>query len=180
MSFLDHLTTVDWISLGVVVLFAVLGLFRGFLWQASRLVSLVVAYVLAGVYGSNLAGVVERNISGVEGRASYYIAYFTIFVAVLILLSLLTMVLDRFIKKLELSFYDHLGGSVLGVVTAAGLIIAVLGILYRVFPSSSFVVSARESVTGDVSRFIVDKAGLPDTIRELYVKPTAKGPKDGK
>jgi len=165
---LQHMTWIDWTSLAIVVYFLVMGLFRGFLWQASRLVSLVLAYVLAGVFGHDVADFLAKHISGIQGRPSYYIAYFSIFIAVLITLSLLTILLDRFVRKLELSFFNHVGGGLLGFATAVGLIVAVLGLLYRLLPGSPFVVEAKGSYTGRVSRVVVQRVGLPGEIRSLY------------
>lgn len=173
MPVLNELTWIDWTSLAIVAYFLIMGLFRGFLWQASRLVSLVAAYVLASVFAADFATWLEGVVSGVEGEASYYLAYFTIFVGVLVILSVITIFLDRFIKKLELSFYNHLGGGLLGVATAAALIIGILGLVYKLLPSATFVVEAKSSVTGDVSRYIVDRVGLPSEIRALYDDPSA-------
>ena len=165
---LNDLTWVDWASLTFLALFLVLGLFRGFLWQASRFVGLVVSYVAANRFSERGAEFFLDQFSGLTEKTSFYLAWFAIFIGTLIVLSLLTMLLDKVIKRLELGFYDHLGGGVLGVATAAGLIVAALGLLYQVLPDHGFVAQARESYTGEVSRYIVDRIGLPAEIRELY------------
>ena len=172
MSILGELNWIDWTSLAIGAYFLVMGLFRGFLWQASRLVSFVLAYVLASLFATDVAGLVER-VTGLEDEAGYYAAYFTIFIAVIVVLSILTILLDKFVKRLELSFYNHLGGGVLGIATAAALIVGVLGLVYRILPESGFVAEAKESRTGNISRFLVDRVGLPPAIRSLYEKRSA-------
>lgn len=173
MSILQDLSWIDWTSLAIVAYFLVMGLFRGFLWQASRLVSLVLAYVLSSLFAASLAAFLEQHISGIEGDPSFYLAYFTIFIAVLIVLSVITILLDRVVRKLELSFYNHLGGGILGIATAAALIVAVLGILYRVVPQSPVVAAAKASYTGKASVLIVDRTPLPPAIRALYPPASA-------
>ena len=165
---LNDLTWVDWASLTFLALFLVLGLFRGFLWQASRFVGLVIAYVAANRLCGPGADFFVDQFSGLSDETAFYLAWFAIFIGTLIVLSLLTLLLDRVIKRLELGFYDHLGGGVLGLATAAGLIVAVLGLLYKVLPEQGFVAQARESYTGEVTRYIVDRIGLPDEISKLY------------
>jgi membrane protein required for colicin V production len=168
VSILNELSWIDWTSLVIVAVFLIMGLFRGFLWQASRLASLVLAYITSSLFAADGARIVGDWVSGLDEQAAYYLAYFTIFVAVLIVLSLITLLLDRFVKKLELSFYNHLGGGLLGIGTAAALIIAVLGLVYRVLPQSHMVAVARDSYTGGIARQIVERVGLPPKIQALY------------
>lgn len=168
---LDTLSWIDWAAMTVVAVFLILGLFRGFLWQASRFVSLILAFVLAGEFAEPFSDVLATRLSGVGDSASYYLAYALIFIGTVVLLSVLTKMVERLVHKMELGFYDHVGGGLLGAATAAGLIIAALGLAYRVLPDGHFVSEARASKTHDVSRFVVERIGLPDEIQKLYMAP---------
>ena len=46
---------VDMTALGVILVFFVLGLFKGLIWQVSRIVILVSAYFVAGQFGHDVA-----------------------------------------------------------------------------------------------------------------------------
>ncbi|GEM_PF-2073586 len=177
---LNELSWIDFTSLGILSIFGILGLFRGFLWQASRLLSLLLGYVFASIFAEGFASWLTTKLSIQNERIAVYLAFFLIFVAVLILLSLVTMVLQRFIKQLELSFYDHLGGGLLGVLTGGALMIAALGLVFWAFPKTDLVVEARESSTGIVARRIVGTFSdlIPPQISELY-GVSSKSKKEG-
>ena len=175
---LNELSWIDFTSLGILLVFGILGLFRGFLWQASRLLSLLLGYVFASLFAEGFAAWLTVKLSIQNERIAVYLAFFLIFVGVLVLLSLLTMVLQRFIKQLELSFYDHLGGGFLGVLTGAALMVAALGIAFWAFPKTDLIVEARESSTGVIARKIVETFSdmIPPQISELYGVSSKKGP----
>jgi membrane protein required for colicin V production len=174
VSIINELSWIDWTSLAIVAYFLIAGLFRGFVWQASRLVSIVLAWMLATLFAVDLQGLLQGIWSELEGEPAFYLAFFIVLVAALVVLSIMTMLLNRLVKQLEMGFYNHLGGGLLGIATASGLIVAVLGLLYRVLPDSSpIVAAARSSHTARVSSFIVDKAPLPPEIQVLYREPAA-------
>ena len=52
---LQSLEWVDQTTLGVLLVFFVLGLFKGLIWQVSRIGILVAAYVVSGRFGNALA-----------------------------------------------------------------------------------------------------------------------------
>ncbi len=167
---LNELSWIDVTSLGILLVFGILGLFRGFLWQASRLLSLLLGYVFASIFAENFATWLTVKLSIKNEKIAVYLGFFLIFVGVLVVLSVLTMILQRFVKQLELSFYDHLGGGFLGVLTGAALMIAALGAAFWAFPQTSLVVEARQSNTGIIARKVVETFSdlIPIQISELY------------
>ncbi len=171
MHALDALTWIDWTALTIVATFLVLGLFRGFLWQASRIVSLVAAFFVAGRFATDAGVFLEARLSGVGSSASYYLAYVLLFVLTLIVLTMLTKVADSVIQNMGLSFYDHLGGAVLGAVTAGAVLLTVLGLAYRYLPASHVVAELRSSKTHEVARYVVERVGLPAKIQQLWFEP---------
>ncbi len=171
-GFLDSLGWIDLTSLVILVLFGVLGLFRGFLWQASRLASLFLGYLLASLFAEDFAAWIRVKFEMGNERVSVYLAFFVIFLAVLVVLSLLTILIHRLVKKLELSFYDHVGGGIMGVATGGAILIALLGILYFLAPEGPLVTEARESRTGVFAREVVRRVGfIPPQITKLYALP---------
>ena len=142
----EALGWVDITALAVLLVFCVLGLFRGFVWQLSRIVTILLGIHLSGTY----APVLEPKLVGVFGNDAvaagmpFYAAYFAIFLVVLIVLSLLTILVEKLVKKTGLSFYDRLGGAMLGLGTGAASVLCLLILVFALFPDQGSVVSAAE------------------------------------
>ncbi|MCA8971450.1 MAG: CvpA family protein [Planctomycetes bacterium] len=171
MQALDALSWIDWTALTIVAVFLVLGLFRGFLWQASRILSLVFAFFVAGRFARPGGTLLETRLSGLGESAAYYLAYVLLFVLTLIVLTLLTKVAESVIQNMGLSFYDHLGGGLLGGVTAVAAILTVTGLAYRFVPASPLVAEVRASKTHEVARYVIERVGLPVEIQKLWFEP---------
>lgn len=163
-----ELSWIDLTSLAILLLFFVWGIFRGLLWQASRLACLALGYLLATLYAEDVARFLETRTSMVEGKVAVYVAYFTIFLAVLIILSYVTLLLERLVHKLQLSFYNRMGGGVLGIGMGGALVLLFLGCLYVITPDGTLLEEARASHTARLSRFVVDRLPLPPDISALY------------
>lgn len=169
------LNWIDLTSLGILLVFGILGLFRGFLWQASRLLSLVLGYLLASLFAPRLGPWFEESLKIGDPKIAIYLAFFAVFIAVLVVLSIVTMLLQKIIRKLDLSFYDHLGGGVMGVLTGGALIVAFLGLFYWIAPSGALATELRGSRTGRFAREIVGRITVvPAPIRRLYTAAAAE------
>ena len=170
---------IDYTAIAIIIVFVVLGLFRGLLWQISRLASLLVSFWLSGVYAGELAVFVEQKLGWFEGDIALYAAYFAIFISCLIVLSLITMVLDKLLRRLELKYYDYLGGGALGMVTGIALVIVALGAALAFSArEGSFFRTVNASETARWSRAIVERLDpwLPERVRELYLEVPAERP----
>ena len=151
---LQSLGWIDKTALGVLLVFFVLGLFKGLIWQVSRIGILLAAYFVAGRFGRDVAtmlvenpadpGLVGVNGSGTvasaspdlpQGETTLYIAYCLLFVGVLIVLSLLAMLIKKLADRAGLGFFDRLGGGVLGVATGACVVLAGVFGINMFFPS---------------------------------------------
>jgi membrane protein required for colicin V production len=168
---LASLGWVDLTALAILIVFLILGLFRGFVWQVSRILTLVVAYVVAGVYGETIAGSLRKMISGINADLALYIAYFAVFVVVLIVVSVIAYFIEKLVDRTGLSFYNRLGGGVLGVVTGAALVLALLFAIFAFFGAGSSVVeAARRSHSMTVSQRTLGALGdmVPAKVREVF------------
>jgi membrane protein required for colicin V production len=151
-SALEALGWVDITALAVIVVFLVLGIFKGVVWQISRLGTLVVAYVLSVMYGERLGEwMFHGSVQDADQQVHLYVAYVTIFVAVVVVLSLLALLLTRLVEKTGLTFYNRLGGGVLGVGTGALVALLILSVGLMFFPTSNVVAAARSSRLYDYS-----------------------------
>jgi uncharacterized membrane protein required for colicin V production len=203
---LQALGWIDRTALAVLLVFFVLGLFKGLIWQLSRIGILVVAYVVSGWWGHDLAAVL-RGGSGDEaggapaepsaqagqtaqsvadaaattGETTLYIAYAVLFLGVVIVLSLVAMMLKRLVDGTGLGFFDRIGGGVLGVATGACVVLALVFALHMFVPGSKLAAAAESSHALRLSQRAIDWLGraVDDDLRAvLALQPLtpAEGP----
>ena len=178
------LATLGWVdltALAVLLVFLVLGLFRGFVWQASRIATLVIAYVVAGLYGQKVADRIGTWF-GEEAPANLplYISYFFVFLVVLIIVSIIAYFLEKLVTKTGLTFYNRVGGGLLGIGTGACVVLAMLAVIMMFFTSGSGIVQAAEtSRSMTVSKRALEMFGkaIPEPVLEVFgLKPEAEDP----
>jgi len=165
---LQALGWVDKTALGVLLVFFVLGLFKGFIWQVSRIGILVAAYVVAGRFGHDVAGLMSSTppeqmaidaMASTEvapGETTLYLAYCILFVAVLVVLSLLAMLIKKLADKAGLGFFDRLGGGVFGVATGACVVLFGVFVVHMFFPRSELARAAEGSHSLRFSQQAID------------------------
>ncbi len=177
---LDSLSWIDLTSAAMLLFFLVLGFFRGFLWQMSRLVSLLLAWILANQFHPQVTSFFQETL-GLFQEAEYatYIAFFVIFLGTLISLSVITMIVEKSVEKLHLTFYNRIGGGFIGVVQAIGLLVALVGMVYFVGPQSALAKEIGQSRTGRATHAVVGQLDgyLSEDILKLYGFRGTKGEK---
>ncbi len=134
---------IDFSTLVILLVFFVLGLFRGLVWQLSRLLTLVLGFLVAGLWAQDLADFLVKTWPKSEPFA-LYAAYFAIFLGAFIVLSLVAWFLSGLIKKLRLTAYDRLGGGAMGILTGAAVVVLVLTIFYAFLPRETGIIQAAE------------------------------------
>lgn len=182
---LQALTWIDHTALAVVLVFFVIGLFKGLIWQVSRVAILVAAYVVAGRFGGRiaamLAGAGDNGEPAVAGETTLYLAYVLLFLAVLIVLSLLAMLLQKLAAKAGLGFFDRLGGGVVGVATGACVVLFGMFVVQMFFRQSQLALAAEGSYSMRWSQRAIDWLGprVPDELRVvLELAPLQSGMHD--
>lgn len=172
---LDLLAALSWIdltALSIVLVFFVIGLFRGFVWQFSRIVTLVLAYVAAGLYGDPVAARMDSWFpQNSDPRLPLYIAYFCVFLIVLVVVSILAHFVEKLVNKSGLSFYNRIGGGILGIGTGACVVLAMLATVIMFFATGSNVVeAAQRSRSMAVSQGALEFLGtvVPQPVREVF------------
>jgi membrane protein required for colicin V production len=166
-ALLQSIGWVDRTALAVLLVFFVIGLFKGLVWQVSRILILVAAYVVAGRFGHDLGAMLARSPAGGAStagapelpEATLYLAYVLLFVAVLIVLSLLAMLVQRIVKSAGLSFFDRLGGGVFGIATGASVVLFALFVLNMFARGSKVAEAAESSHSLRLSRRAIDWLG---------------------
>ncbi|MFY9344228.1 MAG: CvpA family protein [Planctomycetota bacterium] len=173
---LQTLTWVDHTALGVLLVFFVIGLFKGLIWQVSRIAILVVAYVITGRFGGTVADLIAGPPAEAPpgtpppAETTIYLAYVLLFLAVLIVLSLLAMLLQKLAAKAGLGFFDRLGGGVLGVATGGCVVLFGLAVVHMFFQGSQIAAAAGQSRSMQWSTRAIDWLGerVPDDLRKVF------------
>ena len=119
---------VDIVLLAVFALSALVGLWRGFVFEIVSLLGWLVAFVLANTLGPLLADFIP-----LDGALRLWAAYVAIFVLVLLTCTLLARMLRALVSATPLSLVDHLLGGLFGVVRGAVILVAV-GMLVTLSP----------------------------------------------
>ena len=184
---LQHLGWVDHTALAVLLVFFVIGLFKGLIWQVSRVAILVLAYVVAGRHGATVGAWFARTpeVGGDAAQAAaatpsttLYLAYVLLFLVVLVVLSLSAILLQRLAQKAGLGFFDRLGGGVLGVATGACVVLFGVYVVHMFFPRSQLAVAAESSHALRLSRRAIDLLGegVPDDLRTVIALAPLRAP----
>lgn len=180
-SFLHQIEVLGWVdrtAIAVLAVFFVIGIFKGLIWQVSRIAILLVAYVLAGRFGADVGGFLARTsaVGGTDGpqptdtpETTLYLAYVLVFLGVLIALSLLAILLQKLATKAGLGFFDRLGGGVVGIATGACVVLFGLFVVHMFFRGSSLADAAESSHSLRLSRSAIDLLGrsVPDDLRTV-------------
>jgi len=158
-----------WIDIAIialVVLSAVLSLFRGFVKEALALASWLVALWVSMIFYQDLAGVLSQWIS--EPSVQNIAAFSILFICVLLLGALVNYLAGKLVVKTGLAATDRMLGVVFGV--ARGFVIVAIMVLFAgltPMPQDSwwqssqligyfqeFALWMREYLPGDISRNI--------------------------
>jgi membrane protein required for colicin V production len=120
------LNPVDWIVLLALVLNLILGAIRGFFWQVLRIATLILGIILAGRFAEPVGNLLQKVFTGLTTPYHRYSAYALIFFTVYLVLLLITHLMRKVIKKLQLGGYDRFLGALFGVLKGVILAYAIL------------------------------------------------------
>jgi len=117
---------IDIVIIALVILSAVLSLFRGFVKEALALASWLVAFWVAMVFHEDLAAVLSQWLG--EPSVQKIAAFSILFISVLLLGALVNYLAGKLVDKTGLTGTDRMLGVVFGV-ARGGVIVAVLVLL---------------------------------------------------
>lgn len=186
MALLQQLELLGWVdrtAIAVLVVFFVIGLFKGLIWQTSRIAILVVAYVVSGRFGQTVGDMIARKHAEPPAPGApmatavpvdtpdttLYLAYVVLFLGVLVILSLVAMILQRLAARAGLGFFDRVGGGMLGVATGSCIVLFGLFVVGMFFKGSALAQAAETSHSLRLSRLGIDWLGrkVPDELRTV-------------
>jgi len=123
------MTLFDYTVLTIIGLSVLLGVIRGLIREVVVLASWVVAFVAAGYYGGDVAPLLVRQIPDESWRM--LAAFVTVFIATLIVMSLLSLLLGRLLSSAQLGVENHLLGGAFGF--ARGVFVVLMLVLLAGF-----------------------------------------------
>ncbi|QDV07351.1 Colicin V production protein [Planctomycetes bacterium Poly30] len=119
---------IDLVGMGIVLLFFILGLRHGLVWQVTRLIGMLVAVTLARSLSPEFVPHVEQALN-LPTRACQGIVWFLVFLATLLITAMIGMVGRRALEAVHLGPMDRMGGGLAGAFTGVVLHCAVLVLL---------------------------------------------------
>ncbi len=118
-------TIFDYLVLFVLLASVVISTMRGLVKEILSLVSWVVAFVVANLYGATLAPMLPSVVPGEAVRLM--VAFVALFLGVRILMGLLMLAVDAVIKASGLNLADRGLGGLFGL--ARGIVIVLFGVI---------------------------------------------------
>lgn len=119
------MTIFDYLVLFVLISSIVISTLRGLVKEILSLVSWIVAFVVANMFGAKLAPLLPAIIPGDMVRL--IVAFIALFIGVRLLMGLLMMAVDALVKASGLSVADRGLGGLFGL--ARGVVIVLAGVI---------------------------------------------------
>lgn len=142
---------IDLVGLGIVLVFLVLGIRRGLVWQVTRLFGMLLAVYIARTLSPEVVpkfqSVLQLSMKVCEG-----IVWFLVFMASLVCMALIGMVGKRALEAVQLGPMDRLGGGMAGAFTGIVVHCVILVLLTSVATADW----ASRTLRGSASATILD------------------------
>ncbi|MEY2716328.1 MAG: Colicin production protein [Planctomycetota bacterium] len=148
----EGLGWIDASALSVCAVFGIIGIFKGLIWQVSRVAILVAAYYSTVEFGEPLTSVLlDWTNTGPDAptddqsTTARIFAYVFLFLFVLVGLSLFALFLQSLARKAGLGFYDRLFGGALGALTGGIVVVVLLSGVMHLLPDTRIAEAAESS-----------------------------------
>ena len=128
----DLFNQFDWIVVVVVVLSALLSLWRGFVREAMSLAGWVLAFIVANLGAVAVADFIGDFIANRTGR--YIVAWSVLFAVVLVASSLTAKMLGKMMAASGLGVLDRMLGTGFGALRGLLIVMALVFVLREVMP----------------------------------------------
>lgn len=118
------MTLIDHVVLAILGFSVLLGVIRGLVREVLALVAWVAAFVVAWLFGADMAAVMPAEIQGEDLRR--LAGFATLFFLVLLAMSLISVAVSQLVKSAGLSFEDRMLGALFGLARGAAVVIVLV------------------------------------------------------
>ncbi|EAQ97844.1 CvpA family protein [Congregibacter litoralis] len=158
----------DWIVVVIIVLSALLSLWRGFVREAISLAGWVVAFIVANLLAVTVADQIGDLIANRTGR--YIVAWSLLFVLTLVASSLSAKLFASLIKASGLGVLDRLLGTVFGVLRGALIVMALVFVVREIVPKSEQSLLADSELMPHIDVLLSWSMRIFDEFRDVEIK----------
>jgi membrane protein required for colicin V production len=127
-----------------------MGLWAGLIRQLFSLIGMIVGLLLAGAYGDALA----EKCTFFDPNTAHIFAFVVIFLGAIIVASIIGSIIRMALKNTPFGIIDKIGGAVLGLLSGAIFIGAILAMYLKYVGQPDVITSS------PVAAFLVDKFGI--------------------
>jgi membrane protein required for colicin V production len=125
-----NLTSVaDWIFVAIIVVSTLISLKRGFVKEALSLAALIIAVLVARMFGAQVSTLLEDYISVPSARL--LVAYGALFIATMSVGGMINHLIAHVVAMTGLSGTDRLLGMIFGLARGALIVVVVVAVLAR-------------------------------------------------
>jgi len=162
------MTGFDFAVIAILLVSLLLGLWRGLVYEVLSLAGWPVAFVLSKLFAGSVApmmpGPVLGNVEGTQDTTRIVLAHAAVFIAALIVWSVLAWLLSKLVKAAGLGWLDRVLGGLFGVLRGGLAILALVWLAgLTAVPEQPFWRAAQTSrVAENVA--LLTKAWLPDSL----------------
>ncbi|WOJ94299.1 CvpA family protein [Congregibacter variabilis] len=158
----------DWFAVVIVMLSALLSLWRGFVREAISLAGWVVAFIVANLLAVTVADQIGDLIANRTGR--YIVAWSLLFVLTLVASSLTAKLFASIVKATGLGILDRMLGSVFGVLRGMLIVMALVFVVREIVPKSEQSLLEESQLMPHIDVMLAWSMRLFDEFRDVEIK----------
>lgn len=158
----------DWFAVVIVMLSALLSLWRGFVREAISLAGWVVAFIVANLLAVTVADQIGDLIANRTGR--YIVAWSLLFVLTLVASSLTAKLFASIVKATGLGILDRLLGSVFGILRGMLIVMALVFVVREIVPKSEQSLLEQSQLMPHIDVMLAWSMRLFDEFRDVEIK----------
>jgi uncharacterized membrane protein required for colicin V production len=173
---------IDKVAAVLLIVFALLGFWRGLWWQVLRMVAFIGAFAAARLLSPQVEPLLTDAFSITDPRFSQGLAWVAIFVACLIIAVLIGRLGNKLLESLKLGLANRFAGCLAGAATGLAIHSAFLAVLSLLAPQDWLNAQLQESVSSELLAVlaerwpvIVDQEQGQWIGNELLTKPMPSG-----
>jgi membrane protein required for colicin V production len=118
------MTWIDYAVLAIIGISVLLSVIHGLVRELMALASWIVAFMVAQIYAADVAPVLPAAISNPSLRL--LVAFLSLFLAILLVMTLLAIVMSRLINSTGLGLIDRALGAVFGLIRGLAIVMMVV------------------------------------------------------